>query len=746
MTETDELLDAAPPEGQPRETHLSEYWAIIVKHRRLIAIAVIASLAVAAALSLFTPSTYRATAVLNVERDQMQAFDLQSGAAQGRYYDPEFLPTQSRLMRSREVAERVVERLKLLQNPEFTTQQSGMTRGADAASKAASERRLLGAARAVQGGVSVTPIRGTNLVELSYVSSSPKLAADVANAIAEAYIDWHLESKYLIVGQASRFLTTQIEQLRSEISEKERQLQAYSAKTDIISVDPTQNITLQKLESLNRDYAAAVGDRVAKEARYYEIHNARPDAIADTLSNGLISQLRNEQAKLEREYAEKLNLFKPEWPAMQQLKAQIDKGRQHLNEVIQETVDKARENARSEYLTAQRREGSLKAVLQGQKSEAMVLNTNAVEYNNLKTEVDTKRALLDSMLKRQAETEITSRLRGERVSGIRIVDRALPPGARFRPSHKRNVGMGLIVGLMIGVGVAFLIEYMDRSLTRVDQVEQALHLPALGIIPAVGAASRTLYGYGSKKRRADDPDANIAIELLPHVRPHAAATEAYRAVRASLLLSRAGGIKSLTVTSSLAGEGKTSTVINLAVVLAQLGKRVLLVDGDLHKPRVHEVFRMSNRTGLVSILAEGVPPSDVIVKTKVNNLFVVPAGPISPNPSGLLSSDAMAKLLDFFGANFDYVLFDSPPVSLVADAQVLGNLTDGVVLCARGGRTPREIVARTRDLLIHSNVRILGVVINRLEEHGGAYGYYYGERYGYGERERELRSVAGGAK
>lgn len=741
MTDTDDFLDA--PQTQPRETHLAEYWAVIVKHRRLIALAVVASLAVAATLSLFTPSTYRATAILNVERDQTAPFDVQT-TPQGRYYDPEFLPTQARLMRSREVAERVVERLKLLQNPEFAPPQSGAVQGRDAASVAASERRLLAAAGRIQGGVAVTPIRGTDLVELSYVSSSPKLAADVANAVAEAYIDWHLESKYQIVGQASRFLGTQIEQLRSEISEKERQLQAYSAKTDIISVDPSQNITLQKLESLNRDYAGAVADRVAKEARYYEIHNARPDAIADTLSNGLISQLRNEQAKLEREYAEKLNLYKPEWPAMQQLKAQIDKGRQHLNEIVQETVDKARENARSEYLTAQRRESSLKSVLQGQKSEAMVLNTNAVEYNNLKTEVDTKRALLDTMLKRQAETEISSRLRGERVSGIRIVDRALPPGARFRPSHKRNAGIGLLVGLLIGVGLAFLLEYMDRSLTRVDQVENVLHLPALGIIPAVGVTARSLYGYGGRKKRTDDPEADVAIELLPHVRPHAAATEAYRAVRAALLLSRAGGVKSLTVTSTLAGEGKTSTVINLAIVLAQLGKRVLLIDADLHKPRIHQVFKVSNRLGLVSLIAEGAAPTSVILKTNVSNLYLIPSGPASPNPSGLLSSEAMTKLLGYFTDNFDYVLFDSPPVSLVADAQVLGNLSDGVVLCARGGKTPRDLVARTRDLLVRSNVRILGVVINRLEQHGGIYGYYYGERYGYAER--ELRPAAGATK
>ena len=724
MTSSEQIT---PRGDASEEFHLSDYWMIVSKYRRLIIWSVLVAIVIGIAVSLLSTPTYRATVLLNVEREKAGPFDITSQSPYGGY-DPEFLPTQTRLMKSREVAERVVNSLRLADNAQILAPSRSFfgTR-----SETPANQHVERAAARLQESVTTTPIRGTNLVELSFVAATPKLAADVANGVAAAYIDWNLESKYLVVGQASRFMGAQIEQLKGEVAEKERLLQAYARREDIVSVDPQQNSTLQSLESLNKDYAGAVADRVAKEARYFEMQNSRPDAIADTLSSGLIAGLRNDQARMEREYAEKLNLFKPDWPAMQQLKAQIDKGRQNLNSVVQETVAKARDVARSEYQTALRREQSLRGVLQGQKNEAMNLNANAVEYNNLRTEVETKRTLLDSLLKRQAETEVTSRLQGQRISNIRVVDRALPPASRFRPSYKRNALVSLLLGLGVGIGLAFLLEYMDRSLRTVEQVEKYTLLPALGVIPAVGNSGANAYGYGNRKNRKARPtklraaDGVPQIELLPQAHPRSTVAEAYRAFRTALLLSRAGGVKCIVVTSSLPGEGKTSTCVNLAVVLAQLGKRVLLVDADLHKPRVHEIFKISNRVGLVSLLVENTDPGLVITQTIVKNLFVVPAGPMSPNPSALLSSPVMKAFLENAKQNFDYVVIDAPPVGAVADAILLGHVADGTVLCVRGGHTAREHVNRVRDRLVRSDVRILGVLINNLEEDTSPYGYYY---------------------
>jgi capsular exopolysaccharide synthesis family protein len=732
----------------PHEAHLSEYWAVVVKRWRVVAACVAVALVSAAVKTIVSTPLYRATVVLNVERDRGNPVDI-GGQQYYDWYNPEFIPTQTRLMQSREIARRAAVQLNLAEDPDFVPKVSGAGRKAGAAAVPETEGRgpIAQAAATVQGGVSTSSIRGTNLVELSFVALKPKTAADVANAVAEAYIDWTLEARFNMASAATKFLGAQVEQVKGEIDEKERELQAYGRKKDIVSIDPTQNVTLQKLESLNKDYAEAVGDRVSKEARYYELQTAKPDAMAESLSGGLVTQLRNEVLKLERDYSEKLNVYKPEWPAMQQLRAQIQKGKEHLATVVEETVTKAREQARADFQTAQRREESLKDVLRGQTSEAMTLNTNAVEYNNLKVEVATKRALMDTLLKRQSETEMTTRLKGTRESSIRIVDRALPPGGRFSPSFRKNGILGLFLGLLGGLGLAFLLEYLDRSIRSPEQVEQVLMLPALGVIPAVGDTAGKRYGYGRyaygvrKKQPGEQKEAEAPpIELLPHLQLRSVVAESYRSFRTALLLARAGGWKTLVVTSSLPGEGKTATTVNLAVVLGQLGRRILVVDADLHRPRIHEVLGVSNRSGLVTVLAEGADVLKSIQPTKLPGVSVLASGPVSPNPSGLLASDGMEKLLEGLKGTFDHVIFDSPPVQAVADALILGNLCDGVVLCVKGGATARDVVVRTRDKLSRSGARVLGVLINNLPAPSGGYGGYYPykgyETYGYGDEPR----------
>ena len=739
------------PADAPAEIHLSEYLAVIVKRRVVVYAAVAVALLWALLVSLLSRPTYRATVVIDVEKEKGSPLDIGEAMPIVDIYNPEFIPTQTRLMTSRETAERVVQRLNLMQNVLIKPPSSGLFRRGGDVSKTASKGNGIEPATLlamqIQENIGVAPIRGTNLVELSYTAPTAKLASEIANALADVYIDWNLESKYRFMSQASQFLTGQIEQLKGGVEEKERQLQAYGRQKDIISMDPQSNITLQKLDALNRDYSAAVGERVSKEAKYHEVETSRPDAIADMLSNALVTQMRNEQARLERDYAEKLNLFKPEWPAMEQLRAQIQKGKQHLNSVIEETVTKARETARAEYQTAQRREESLKKVLGTQKAEAMALNSNAIEYNNLRVEVATKRTLMDTLLKRQSETEVTSRLRGSRESNIRVVDRAIPPSSRYSPSYRKNLMLAAFLGMAFGVGLVFLLEYLDRSIRTMEVVESYLHLPALGIIPAVSSAKTYGYGYGygyiygSKRRKAaqkagetgpEKPKEAIAIDLLPYEHPRSSVAEAYRALRAALLVSHPGGVRSVVVTSANSGEGKTATSINLAVVMAQLGKKVLLIDADLHKARIHEALKISNLVGLVSILAENFDLTRAILPCSVPNLYVIPAGPHSPNPSSLLASEAMEKLLKLVLMKFDCVVLDSPPVQLVADALVLGAQVDGVMLTVRAGKTPREQVAKARDKLQRAQVRILGVLLNRLEERDDRYGHSYysdGERY-----------------
>lgn len=745
MSQEPEFIEEASVEEPSIQERVLEYVQVLRKHRRLILVCVGAALAAAGLLSVLADPTYLAVTTLSVDRDVSNPLEPNWRPQLYATLDPEFLPTQAKLLTSREIAERVARKLNLASNPDFNPPKTGPkpAKGrAPARPIPPSAGDILGVANAVASSIDVEQVKGTNLLALSCEAPTPRLAADIANSVADAYIAWTLEAKSEMMDRASGFFQAQILQVRKELGELEQQLLAYGRQKDIISVDPQTNVTLQKLESLNRDYASAVADRVAKEAHYHELETSRPEAIADTLSGGLISSLRTEQLKSERDYAERLNLFKPEWPAMQQLKAQIDKGKEHIDQIIQETVAKAREVAKTEYQTALRREENLKTVLGSQKSEAMTLNSNAVEYNNLKVEVEAKRGLLDNLLKRQAEMEAMARMSGAGDTTVRVVDRALAPSGTHKPSWVRNLAAGAIGGGMLGVGLAFLLFFLDRSLRTPEQVEQQLGLPSLGVVPSADASEK---GYAYKKlfrrgsKRESSEETRDAIELLPHLQPRSRISERYRDLRTALLLSRAGGVKSIVVTSCVPREGKTATAVNLAVVLGQLGKPVLLVDADLHRPRLHEILRVPNRVGLVSILAGNVDPARAIVKTDIPEVSVIPSGPTSPNPSGLLSSEAMSRFLSLAQMNFDYVVLDAPPVMPVADALVLGNQSDGVVLCVKGGDTPRELVARVRDRLYRSNVRILGVVINDLAEEKAGYADHYGYEDGYPGQEQAGR-------
>lgn len=735
MTDQAETFDELPaPEASRPEVHLADYLDVVLKRRKLVLLCVGVAFVGGVLMTVLTRPAYKATAVLDVVKQRSNPLGF--GTTQDTGADPEFLPSQLQLMQSREVAERVVKKLNLLADPDFNPKHYDRYRsGPNRKARVPSEEDLIGAAIDVQGNIDAQNVRPTTLVQLAYSASNPKLAADVANAIAEAYIEWNVESRYRLMGQSTQFLASQIEQAKAEIDAKEKELLAYGRQRDVVPDDMAVSPAGQKLNSLNNDLAAATADRVAKEAHYEEVRNTPEETLADVASGGTLSQQRADLAKLERDYADKLTIYKPEWPAMVQQKGQIEQARANLETLKKQSAARAIDAARTDYLTALRREQNLQGMAKSQRTQALNQGTDAIAYRNLKVEVDTKRALLDNLLRQQGETEVISKLRDDQITSVRIVDRALPPPEPYKPSLKKNLLIALFLGGAAGVGLAFLLSHLDRTLRTPEQVEQFLQVPSLGVIPAIGALAAgkagARRGLFRRKAAAGLGEESAAIELLPQTEPRSPVAEAYRAFRAALLLSRAGGVRTVTVTSAFPDEGKTATAVNLGVVLAQLGRRVLIVDADLHKSRLHEVFQVSNRTGLVSVLAENIEPSRAIVKTSFPGVFVVPAGPGSPNPSGLLSSEAMRKFLELAATNFDHVILDTPPVLLVSDTLVFAQQTDGVLLCVRGGVTPREQAIRARDKILRAGTQILGVLINALEPEPGGY-YYKAYSYEYG--------------
>ena len=729
----DDVTNRREDEEEPG-IDVRRYLDLFLRHWKLVVAVVAVVAGIAMVRTYLTPPVYRAAAVISVERDKISLGDVGLGEGMFTMRDPDFIPTQIRMIRGRDVLEQVV-----------LARQGGEAVGKGPDAEAAREMQVSRMISALGSRLEVTGVPGTTLIEVAAKSNSPKEAADTANAVVEAFVTWSRESRIDQATQVSKFLEAQIEHLKKDVQDKERKLADFGRSRDIVSMDPGTNVSMQKLETFNKDYAGAVADRVNKEARLQQLNAMSPESIAD--QDPAVATARAEQQKLEREYAEKLSIWKPDFPAMKQLKARIQKGQAYLDTAAKDSARKAREQARVELESAKKREEVIRGVLRSQTSETLGQNVNAVEFGSLKVESSASRTLLETMLKKQAEMEVAARMAGTRQSTAQIVEKAATPEYRWYPSYRKNLEKALVLGVFLGLGLVLLVDFLDRSVRTQDQVEKFLKLPALGTIPAVGTAGGSAYGYGYGGRRkaaaaakekkeagAKGSKDEGTVELIPHTNPRSVVTEAYRAFRTLLLLSRAGGLKCVVVTSAIPGEGKTTTALNLAVTLAQLGKKTILFDADLHKPRVHSVLKISNRKGLVSILAEGAKLEEVLQPTPVPNLWVVPAGPLTPNPSGLLASDAMKHLMEEVNAGFDFIVFDSPPVQPVADALLLGASSDGVVLTVLGGKTSREVVAKARTKLQRAHVRILGVLINNLRVGGpiGGYGSYAKYEYGYG--------------
>ena len=755
------------PAGHESEFNLAEYLGMVRRHWKLAAVCCFLGLAGAAIHFAITPPAYQATATLQIERRNLTPVGSGDNAWFENYWNMEFYPTQYELLQSRGLAERVVRSLDLMEDPAFNP---GRREGAAGATAEDDEAVLGSLASGLRGGLSVSPVRGTQLVQLAFTAASPEFAAKAANGFAEAFIDMGVEDRYASAGKASTFISSQIETLKQEIQDKETQLQAFSRRTDIVTLDPQANVTLQRLEALNSQVMEARKERIEKESQFREVAASSKDSLTDSLAgSGVVSDQRAQVLALEREYETKLKTYKPDFPAMLTLKAEIEKARQSLKEVTQEQVEKARGGAAAAYQTARRQEDSLQAEYNQLKNEAIDQNSAAVTYTNLKVEIEARRTLLNELLRKQSETEVAVRLQDTRESNVRIIDKALMPGGPFRPSLRKDVTYGVLLGLLFGVGCAVLIEVLDRTIKSPEEVERRLGLPPLAVIQDLTEAGKAYgyasygYGYGTggaeaekarvrptrtapgslvekKKGQATPPG---QIELVPHERPRTLISESYRSLRTALLLSSARELKTVAVTSAVAGEGKTATAANLAVVLAQLGRQVLIVDCDLRKPRLHQVFQVSNRSGLVNQLT-AVPEPDVFLPTVVPNLWVTPSGPIPPNPSELLASDRMRDWLKSVRARFDFVVLDTPPALAVTDATIVGMLVDGVVLTLRSGKVTREEARLCRDRLRQTGIKILGAVLNRYKSMQAGLGkrYRYYEAYGAEESEPQADSAA----
>jgi len=721
-----------------QEVHLSHYWNIIYKRWKVALSIVLVVMLGTYLASEFAKPLYKSNIQIQIEREnpnQLTVDDLFGIAAS----DQEFLQTQYVLLKSRGLGEKVIEDQKLLSDPDFNP---GGISGKTPAQIAQLRSAMSGA---VTGALEVSPVHNTSLVDVSYISTSPRLAQKIAEGVGESYIRLNNEKKFESVRQAGDFLDRQIAQIRADIESTRKQLLQYGESKGIISTADTNSIPFQRLMKVNNDLQNATTLRLEKQNAYDSLSRANPESV--TSNDPLVSSLTEEESRKQREYSQGLTTFKPGYPQLLALKNAIDKTHQARLAAISAAFTRMKEAAYRDLVAAQQTADQTATAVNAQKRETITINASAAGYTDLTNTLTSKQALLEQLEKRQNETEVTARLRGSASSNIHIVDHAQLPGGRFNVTMKKNLQSAFPLGVVLGLAAIFFLEYMDRSIKTPEELERVTKFASLGVIPSANSASRGGYGYGGygygygrgpRLRPVAEPgDPQAGIDLLPHSDSRSAIAEAYRAFRTSLLLASASSPKVIVISSTFAREGKTTTSVNLATVLAQMGKPVLLIDADLRRPRLQKVFRGKMNLGLVNYLAANIPLDDVIQETQVPNLNLILSGPTPPNPSELLGSDRMKHLIHEIRARFAFVIFDSPPVMAVTDSIVLAANADGVVLCVHGGQTPRDIVQRAAERLRQSNIPVLGAILNNLDLQ--QYGYSFKKSY-YDYYDEETRS------
>ncbi|MGB0033842.1 MAG: polysaccharide biosynthesis tyrosine autokinase [Candidatus Acidiferrales bacterium] len=734
---TEPLAVIPPPsltswDQMPREPHLLDYLIILRKHQWLILTFLLTVVTVVTIASFKMKPVYEAAARVEVDKESQSMLPFQGPNSYDEFMDMEnYIETQSKILQSETLAFQTIKSLDLGRYPEFGGIPNALAvqRGASVPGRPA----ILGA---FLGRLNVRRVPNSRLVEVKFEAEDPQLAARVVNAHLQNYIEQNFRSKYDATSQASNWLSGELEELRIKVQKSEDARIAYERQNQIWQIDEKQNITTQKLADLSKAVTDAQTAQAEKEAFYRMAISGNVDALPKAHESLVIQDLLKHKNDLDEQYADALNLYGPNYPKIQRLAAQqkeVESDLAKARKTVVETIEQ-------EFTTARNHVQLLQEALDKQKAEANDLAEKLVQYHILQHDAESNKQLYDGLLQKLKEAGITAGLRS---SNIRVVDPALAPASPSRPQKARNMLMGLLVGLVGGIGLALFREYLDNTVKSPDDIEALTGLPSLAVVP-------TLPGMNGHHNRLSRLAREVAprsasgprVELLSYIQPKSQISEAFRALRTSLLLSQAEHPPQvILVTSALPREGKTTAAVNLAVTLAQLGDRTLLMDSDLRKPGIRRALNLTGGkdVGLSSYLA-GVSSLDevTIPHPTISNLTAITTGPVPPSPADLLSSHRMREAIAELRRRFKFIVIDSPPVMAATDAVILSALTDGVLLVVRSGETPKEAFTRTRDLLMAVKCRMLGVVLNAVDS--SAPDYYYSYRYypyayghGYGE-------------
>jgi succinoglycan biosynthesis transport protein ExoP len=711
----------------PQESAIGDSIRVLQKRKWVVLICLVTIFSVVAIASLKMTPVYEAGGTIEINKPDASLNFQNSASFSLDYFDPTELETDIKILQSNLLALQVIQELHLDRGSEFASQAPPPVDLAPdpLQSDPAQAAAMVGS---FKGSLRVALVPNTRIIEVHYRSADPQKAANVVNTLMQTYVENNFKARFDSTMQASDWLQRQLVDLQMKVEASQEKLVRYQKEHEILGTDEKQNITMAKLDELNKELTIAESERMDKEALYRMVESGDPDAVASSAggledagqgtqsASQLLESLRSKQADLKIQAADLSTQFGPAYPKLTQLNNQL----KEIDSQMQGEMKKVASKVHGQYTTALQRESMLHDALERQKQEANKLNESAIEYNIIKRDSETYRTLYEGLLQKLKEAGVSAGLKS---NNFRIVDRASTPGAPIEPNVPRNLLFALVLGLASGVGLAFMLEGLDNTVRTTEQAQAISGLPSLGMIPLGSRSARE----GPNPKRLVIATSKEAVELVTQVRPQSQMAESYRALRTSLLLSNLGAPpKVIMVTSALPQEGKTTTSINCAVVLAQKGVRVLLIDADLRRPSIHKTLGMGPHSGLSNVLTGSTTLEQAITRTAIlPNLFVLAAGTPPPNPAELLASTNMRDVLAQLREQYDHIVIDTPPSLSVTDAVVLSPRADAAVLVIRSGQTTKTALRRSRDILMQVNAKVVGVLLNAVDLSSPDYYYYY---------------------
>lgn len=741
-------------EAESSDTHeFLEYWQILRRHKG--GFVFVAFLGALSGFLVTLPQTpiYQAHASVEITVPKENALNFKDAAATDNLFDylDNYIQTQVRVMQSSSIAALTIAKLKAEHRPELWDN-PGRLFAWRKALRIPAPTLAAGGERSdtlPQHSLQVRIIPNTRIVDVICDSTNPVFAAAYANTLTSEYIQRTLEVRSEGTDSTREWLARQLDDLKGQVERSEQRLQAYSQASSLIYTSEKDSVAGEELKTVQDQLSTARAERIAKQSQYETVSSAPVELLAGLIGSPAIEGYQGKLWEMRQELLKLNAIYTPAHPKIVQIRAQI----QELEALIEQERKSGLARIRAELEAAQLREKMLASTYATESRRVTDEAGKAIEYNMLKRDADTYRHLYESMLETAKETDIVSAMR---TSNIRVIDQALPPGAPYKPSMSTNIALGLLSGMFMGLVFIFVLEHADLSLKAPGDAALYLKVPELGVIPVNSApATKSVYS-GSKSMASILPPPNgepiverveegfglrggekEQSELVAWQHKLSMMSESYRAALTSILLCSRNGDRPRTIVFTSAGpsEGKTTTVTNMGIVLAEINRRVLLIDADMRKPRLHEIFNVPNTWGITDLLREQtpietLPPEALARPTGIPGLFVLPSGPATVSISNLLYSARTTELLRHFRREYYAVLIDTPPMMQLADARILGRVADAVILVVGAGRTTRDAARAAKLRLTADGIRVLGAVLNRWNPKSassyGVYGYYDG--------------------